>query len=48
LVGILKPTYESATFFRALVAAAAIGILGALYPAVRVGFLTPMEAMRRE
>jgi putative ABC transport system permease protein len=48
LAGILQPTYESATFFRALVAAAAIGILGALYPAVRVGFLTPMEAMRRE
>jgi putative ABC transport system permease protein len=48
LAGILHPTYQSATFLRALVAAAVIGVLGALYPAVRVGFLTPMEAMRRE
>jgi putative ABC transport system permease protein len=48
LVGILNPNYEAATFFRALVAAAAIGVLGALYPAIRVGFLTPREAMSRE
>jgi putative ABC transport system permease protein len=48
LAGILHPTYESGTFLRALIAAAVIGVLGALYPAVRVGFLTPMEAMRRE
>ena len=48
LEGILKPAYEAGIFYRALVTAAAVGLLGALYPAVRVGFLSPMEALRRE
>jgi putative ABC transport system permease protein len=48
LQGILKPAYQSGIFYRALVTAAVVGFLGALYPAVRVGFLSPMEALRRE
>jgi putative ABC transport system permease protein len=48
LEGILKPAYEAGIFYRALVTAAVVGLLGALYPAVRVGFLSPMEALRRE
>lgn len=48
LRGVLEPTYEAGTFFRALIAAAAVGFLGAIYPAIRVAFLTPMEALRRE
>jgi putative ABC transport system permease protein len=48
LSGILKPEYETGTFFRALVTAAAVAFLGALYPAIRASLLTPMAAMRRE
>jgi putative ABC transport system permease protein len=48
LEGILKPAYQSGIFFRALLTAAAVGFFGALYPAVRVGFLSPMQALRRE
>jgi ABC-type antimicrobial peptide transport system permease subunit len=32
----------------ALITAACVGFLGALYPALRASFLTPNEAMRRE
>jgi putative ABC transport system permease protein len=48
LEGILNPDYHASTFFRALVTAASVAFLGALYPAIRASLLTPMEAMRRE
>lgn len=48
LTGILQPSYPTASFLRALVTAAAVGFIGALYPAVRAGLLTPMVAIRHE
>jgi len=48
LEGILQPTYSASTFFRALITAAAVSFLGALYPAIRAAFLTPLEALRHE
>jgi putative ABC transport system permease protein len=48
LVGILQPSYPTASFLRALATAAAVGFLGALYPAVRAGLLKPIVAIRRE
>jgi putative ABC transport system permease protein len=48
LRGILEPEYTQAVFWRALGAGAGIGILGALYPALRAAFLVPLEALRRE
>lgn len=48
LTGILQPSYPMASFVRALVTAAAVGFLGALYPAARAGLLTPMAAIRHE
>jgi putative ABC transport system permease protein len=48
LEGILNPQYHAGTFFRALITAAAVAFLGALYPAIRASFLTPAAALRRE
>jgi putative ABC transport system permease protein len=48
LAGILKPTFEAWVFGRALLTAAAVTALGALYPALRAARLSPQEAMRRE
>ena len=48
LQGILKPTFEAWVFGRALLTAAAVTALGALYPALRAARLSPQEAMRRE
>jgi putative ABC transport system permease protein len=48
LHGVLQPEYQSGIFFRALITAAVVGFLGSMYPAVRVAFLSPMEALRRE
>jgi putative ABC transport system permease protein len=48
LEGILQPDYHASTFARALITAAVVGFLGALYPALRAAWLTPMEALRRE
>ncbi len=48
LEGILHPTYTLGVFLRALVTAAAVAFLGALYPALRAARLTPLEALRRE
>ena len=48
LHGVLQPEYQSGIFFRALITAAVVGLLGSMYPAVRVAFLSPMEALRRE
>ncbi len=48
LAGVLKPTYGSWVFGRALATATAVTLLGALYPALRAARLSPQEAMRRE
>lgn len=48
LAGVLKPDYGPYVFVRALVTAAAVTVLGAMYPALRAASLAPQEAMRRE
>lgn len=48
LRGILKPTFESWVFGRALLTATGVTVVGALYPALRAAQLSPQEAMRRE
>jgi ABC-type antimicrobial peptide transport system permease subunit len=48
LQGVLHPEYRPDVFVRALTTATGIGLLGALYPALRAAFLVPLEALRRE
>jgi putative ABC transport system permease protein len=48
LQGVLQPEYRLAVFGRALATATGIGLLGALYPALRAALLAPLEALRRE
>ncbi|MCB0978259.1 MAG: ABC transporter permease [Acidimicrobiales bacterium] len=48
LEGVLKPTFESWVFGRALLTAILVTAIGALYPALRAAHLSPQEAMRRE
>jgi putative ABC transport system permease protein len=48
LRGILRPTYDAQVFVRALWTAAGIGIVGALYPAMRAALIAPLEALRHE
>jgi putative ABC transport system permease protein len=48
LKGVFDPVYDASIFGRALVFAFVVATLGALYPALRAAFLTPMEALRRE
>jgi putative ABC transport system permease protein len=46
--GILHTQFTAASFWRALYTAGLIGLLAALFPAVRAGRLQPLSAMRRE
>jgi putative ABC transport system permease protein len=48
LVGILEPRYTAGAFWRALYTAAAMSLIGGLYPAVRAARLAPLEALRHE
>lgn len=48
LRGYFVPTWEVGVFARSLSFAIGVAILGALYPAVRAAFLSPLEALRRE
>jgi putative ABC transport system permease protein len=48
LRGYFVPTWEVAVFARSLYFALGVAILGALYPAVRAAFISPLEALRRE
>jgi putative ABC transport system permease protein len=44
----LEPQYPGSIFLRALIVGIAVGLAGALYPALRAVRLTPMEALRHE
>ena len=48
MVGILNPVYTAGAFWRALYTAAAMSLLGGLYPAARAARLAPLEALRHE
>jgi len=48
LRGILHPAYTAGIFGRALLIAAGVALLGALYPASRAVLLSPQDAIRRE
>jgi putative ABC transport system permease protein len=44
----LRPAYPPEVFARALLVGVVVGIVGAIYPAVRAVRLSPMEALRHE
>lgn len=48
LRGYFVPIYDAAIFARALYFAFGVAVLGALYPAVRAAFISPMAALRSE
>ena len=48
LVGVLHPQFTPAEFGRALYIAAAMSILGGLYPAARAALSAPSEELRHE
>ena len=48
LRGIFVPTYDVSVFLRALVFALVVAFFGALYPALRAAFVSPLKAMRNE
>ncbi len=48
LRGYFVPTYDAEIFARSLYFAFGVAVLGALYPALRAAFISPMEALRHE
>jgi len=48
LEGVLHPVFTADIFARALVTAAAMSLLGGLYPALRAAFTAPVVALRHE
>lgn len=48
LKGLFVPLYTADVFGRGLVFAVVVAFLGAIYPALRAAFLSPLEALRRE
>ena len=48
MVGILHPVYNAGAFWRALYTAAAMSLIGGVYPAARAARLAPLEALRHE
>jgi len=48
LRGLLQPTYSGSIFMTALYSAVGIGLIAALYPSLRAGFLRPGVALRKE
>ncbi len=48
LAGVLHPEYTASVFARALYTAAAMVLLGGIYPAVRAALAKPLDALRHE
>ncbi|HET8929435.1 MAG TPA: ABC transporter permease [Acidimicrobiales bacterium] len=48
LRGYFKPRWPAGIFARSLYFAVGVALIGALYPAVRAAFISPLAAMRRE
>ena len=48
LVGVLHPEFTTGIFSRALFTAAAMSLLGGMYPALRAAFTSPLAALRHE
>jgi putative ABC transport system permease protein len=48
LRGLFIPIYRAGQFRDAIVFAAVVAFIGAVYPALRAAFLSPLEALRRE
>lgn len=48
LIGILHTNFTPSAFWRALLTALAMSLLGGLYPAVRAAFLAPLKALSYE
>jgi len=48
LAGVLHPEFTGSIFGRALYTAAAMSLLGGLYPALRAALTSPLAALRHE
>jgi len=48
LKGVLHPDFRGVDYTRALATAAAMSLLGGLYPALRAALTEPMEQLRNE
>jgi putative ABC transport system permease protein len=48
LAGVLHSQYTSGAFLRGLATGVGMTVMGTLYPALRAGFLTPLEALSHE